>query len=153
VTPVLLGSLSTVGVAGWCAGSASPVWRSLRGWVLVACCAPIVVWAAHHGVGAALDDPTLAGAVVLVAFFGPAFLVAVVLAVLAVLALLGLRRRPPAPAREDDEDGGGGGGGGVRRPAPAPPRSPGPAPVGPSAPWDQFDDLRSQWERVPAGTR
>ncbi|MEV4423142.1 hypothetical protein AB0L40_24660 [Patulibacter sp. NPDC049589] len=79
---------------------------------------------------------------------------------LAVMALFGLgialylaldrHRPPPLPLetqRDDDE-----GGGGQRRPRPTPP--PGPVgPPAPPAPWQEFDDIRAGWERVPAGNR
>lgn len=72
------------------------------------------------------------------------------------IELTSRRGRPPTPeqTRRKDDDGGGQG-----RPRPSPrPRTPPPAPAGPDpgphgVPWDQFGDLRTQWERVPAGTR
>jgi hypothetical protein len=56
----------------------------------------------------------------------------------------------PEDDEEEDDDGG------QRRPRSSPPRGPGPAaPVDPSPPpappWGEFDDLRSEWERTPAG--
>lgn len=83
-------------------------------------------------------------------------LIAGTLAGLIVLAIFGMRAAnapPPLPKkRADPEDGSGGGG--SRRPEPKPrPRTPtpsGPDPE-PNAPWEDFDAVRSGWERVPAG--
>lgn len=152
-TPLVLGSLTTVAVLGWCLSAAFPAWQTPGRWILAAGSAPVVLWTGYHGAAAALENPQLAGTVVLVAFFGPALVVAVAAVVMTALLLLGvrLRRRSTEQDGEDDD-----GGGGSRRPTPAPPRRPtppSPAPAGPPAPWDQFDDLRSQWERVPVGPR
>lgn len=147
----LLVPVVVVGGLSWCVGAAAPEptgrrWRALGMTLLVVCAVLAFVYATFVGIGAAMeDDPALVGVVVLATMLG--------LTLVAVLA--SARRDPPTPeetqARKDDD-----GGGGTRRPKPSPPRRPtppAPAGPGPSAPWDQFDDLRSQWERVPAGTR
>ncbi|MDO9407976.1 hypothetical protein [Patulibacter sp.] len=57
------------------------------------------------------------------------------------------RRSPPGPEDEGDGDGGGG-----QRRSPTPPRlPPSGGPAEPAAPWDEFDAIRSTWDRVPAG--
>ncbi|WP_026910390.1 hypothetical protein [Patulibacter minatonensis] len=79
------------------------------------------------------------------------FLLLAVVAIFAVLYVLTTGRKdPPLPSetRRTDE---GGGGGGQRRPTPPPPPEDPPGPATPDLPWDEFDDLRSGWERVPAG--
>lgn len=60
------------------------------------------------------------------------------------------RTDPPSvdKAPKADEDGGGG----QRRKEPEPkPQTPPAAPTGPGVPWHEFDDLRADWDRVPAG--
>jgi uncharacterized membrane protein YeaQ/YmgE (transglycosylase-associated protein family) len=84
----------------------------------------------------------------------PAQMPFVVLLVLAVFAMLYVltsgRKDPPLPSETKRSDEGGGGGG-QRRPTPPPPPEDPPGPALPDLPWDEFDDLRSGWERVPAG--
>jgi hypothetical protein len=119
--------------------------RVLGAAVVVACLVVAGLWAAFVGTAVVLDaHPELA----------PAVLVALLL----VLLLIPLVRGDEGPARaairvphRDDGDDPSGGGGGLRRPRPAEPRGPGPG--APPVAWDEFDELRRGWERVPAGTR
>lgn len=146
----MLAPVAAVGAAAWGLGSALPAdhgarTRALGGLLVLVTGVVALLYVLFLSVGMALEeDPALAAIPV------------GLLALLAFLAmdLAGRRNRPPTPRPKGDEDGGGG----QRRPHPKPsPRTP-PAPASPDpglpgAPWDQFDDLRSQWERVPAGTR
>lgn len=145
----LLAPVFALGALSWAMGAAGAGrgWRSLGVTVVVLSTVLGGLYALFLGIGTAMDeDPMMAGVVVLAAILG--------LTLVGVLA--SARRDPPLPkqTQKKDDDGGEG----VRRPKPTPPRRPTPpAPApggpGPSAPWEQFDDLRSQWERVPAGTR
>lgn len=77
------------------------------------------------------------------------FLVIAALAVFAgIYASTNRTKPPPLPSETQrrDEDGGGG----QRRSHPTRPKDP-PGPSAPDLPWHEFDDLRSGWERVPAG--
>lgn len=148
----MLAPVVAVGATAWGVGVALPGDRGGRarsaGAVLLLVSGVVaLLYVLFLSIGMALDeDPALAvvpaGIVVLLAFLA--------------IELISRGNRPPTPdqTRREDE-----GGGGQRRPRPSPrPRTPPPAPAGPDpgphgAPWEQFDDLRSQWERVPAGTR
>lgn len=143
----MLAPVVAIGASSWCVGRAMPGgrgWPRALGATLVVVSAIVaMLYGLVLAIGSAMErDPGLA------AFGGIAAISAIGL-----LGLLFSTRRAATPeepadrSREDD----GGGGGGQRRPDPDPPA---PAPGGgPSVHWDDFDDLRAGWERVPAGTR
>jgi hypothetical protein len=144
-----LAPVVAVGFLSWSVGAAGGGrgWRSFGGFLLVTCAVIVGLYATFVGLGMAVEeDPALGGAIVVGVMLG--------------LSLIGLlftaRRTPPGSSEKQQKDDDGGGG--QRRPKPdlprtPPPAPPAPAPTGPSAPWEQFDDLRKQWERVPVGTR
>lgn len=143
----MLAPVVAIGATSWCVGRALPRGRRRRR-------APATAILAGCGVVGALCALVLAVGSSAERDAGATAFVAV--ATLSALGIFGLlltagRRRPPDPGerRRDDE----GGGGGPRRPPPDPSPPPTPASGGPEVQWEQFDDLRSQWERVPAGTR
>jgi hypothetical protein len=146
----MLVPLVLLGALAWSAGAVLPGGRGRParslGAVLVLSGGSVgLLYVVFLAIGTALAaDPVLA--LVLIGLL-------VLLALLAI-EVLARRGRPPAPDEaRGDEDGGGG----QRRPDPSTPPWTPPA-CGPDAgpcgvAWDRFDDLRSQWERVPAGTR
>lgn len=142
-----LAPLVVVGVTGWTLGSALPEHpgrrvRRLGASLVLACLVVAGLWLAFTGTSALLEArPGLA----------PVALVAPMLVLLLVPLVRGRRRgsavREPGAEDGDDEDGGGGG---QRVPRPD---ADGPGPSGPAVPWDDFDEIRRGWDRVPAGRR
>jgi hypothetical protein len=83
---------------------------------------------------------------------GGALVLVAALMVLSIVFRTAHDRHARADGDEADDDAGGDGG--QRRPTDPPPRRPPPAgPRAPVAPWDEFDAIRSGWDRVPAGRR
>lgn len=141
-----LAPLVAVGLTGWTLGAALPERpgrrvRRLGSTLVLACLVAAGLWLAFAGTSALLQSrPALA----------PVALVAPMLVLLLVPLVRGRRGTPdaPGPGAEDDDDGGGGGGQRLPRPDADPP-----GPSGPGVAWDDFDEIRRGWDRVPAGRR
>lgn len=143
LVPVLVGGAGVCALGAWRAGVAVPrivATAAVLVLLVVASTAlyVVAVWAWD-------DHPTEVG--------GAALLLLGTAALVGLLLRAAHERRGDHPVPGDEVDDDDDGGGGQRRRPVTPRLPPSSGPAVPTAPWDEFDAIRSTWDRVPAGRR
>lgn len=145
LVPVVVGGAGVCALGAWRAGATGRrIVRTAAAVLLLVLASALLFALAAAAVWAWDDRPerVVVGAFLLVGTLG-----------LLTLVHRAAHERRGGHPESGDEGGGDDGGGGQRRRPTTPRVPPSSGPAVPAAPWDEFDAIRSTWDRVPAGRR